>query len=158
MKKFFAIISICVTFFACKPGIPSNVIQPDKMEKILFDIHTVNGYIGVQSRPDTAKIVASSYIKGVYTKFEIDSASYTRSLNYYYNRPDLLNKIYENLNKQFEQAKKKNDKEVEAEAVALANKELAKGIKVLVVPTVSTGLPPFSFATNPFVLTPLTPY
>jgi len=152
MNRIFAIIVICILFYACKPGIPSNVIQPDKMQKILFDIHTVDGYLATMPRPDTAKIVASSYYKGVYRKFDIDSATYITSLNYYYSHPDVLNKIYENLMKQFEAEKKRNDKQIEQENLMLQRKEYAKNAKPLVVLSPSFGPPAFNFTVNPFTL------
>ena len=154
MKKIFPIIVICISFYACKPGISSDFIQPNKMEKVLYDIHTVDGYIGALQKPDTAKIVASSYYKGIYEKFDIDSATYTKSLNYYFEHPDLLNKMYENLIKQFEEERKRNDKRVDDEALAIQRKELAKHVKVLVVTYPSLGRPKFNFVTNPFILMP----
>ena len=154
MKKIFPIIVICITFYACKPGIPNEFIKPDKMEKVLYDIHTVDGYIGTLQKPDTAKIAASSYYKGIYRKFDIDSASYTKSLNYYFEHPDLLNKMYENLIKQFEEERKRNDKRVNDEALTIQRMELAKNVKVLVVTYPSLGRPKFNFDTNPFILMP----
>ncbi|MES2418240.1 MAG: DUF4296 domain-containing protein [Bacteroidota bacterium] len=110
MKRFFVVIVVCVSFYACKPGIPENIIQPDKMEKILFDIHIVDGYLTNIPKPDTLKIVAASYYPAVYKKFGIDSASYNRSMNYYYSHPDLLDKIYESLLKTFDKEKKSYEK------------------------------------------------
>ncbi|MBP8067176.1 MAG: DUF4296 domain-containing protein [Pedobacter sp.] len=155
MNRIFAFFIICVALYACKPGIPSDVIQPDKMEKILFDIHAVDGYIGTLQKPDTAKIVASSYYNGVYKKFEIDSSIYVHSLNYYYGRPDLLNKMYENLMKQFEEERKRNDKQINEDVLAAQRKEMAKNAKVLVVPTPPTTPPPFSMGQNPFTMFPI---
>lgn len=148
MRRIFAIIIICISFYACKPGIPADVIQPDKMEKVLFDIHAIDGYVSTLAKPDTVKIVASSYYKGVYKKFNIDSATFERSKNYYFQRPDLLNKMYENLMKQFEAERKRNDKRVDAEVLAQQRKEQAKHIKALVyTPAVTT---PYTMLVNPF--------
>jgi len=150
MQRFFAIIIICISFFACKPGIPKEIIQPDQMEKVLFDIHVVDGYIGTITKQDTAKIVASSYYNGVYKKFNIDSATYNRSLNYYYNHPDLLNKIYENLSKTFEKETAKNTKQIEEAAQALRYKMLAG--KPLDVSQYPKTMPEFTITANPFTL------
>lgn len=152
MKRILAVIILCVLVYACKPGIPKDVIQPDKMEKVLYDIHAVDGYIGALQKPDTAKIVASSFYKGVYKKFNIDSAIYAKSLGYYFTRPDLLNKMYENLMKQFELERKRNDKRVDNEILAQQRKDQAKSIKALVyVPTVQAS---YNTLTNPFTLFP----
>ena len=92
---YFIIISIC--FYACKPGIPKDIIQPDKMQQVLIDIHLVDGYISTLPGIDTAKKVGSSYYKGVYDKFEIDSALYNNSLDYYYKHPDVMKKMYDSI-------------------------------------------------------------
>ncbi len=155
MNKFFAFLIICVALYACKQGIPKDVIQPDKMEKVLFDIHAVDGYIGTLQKPDTSKIVASSYYAGVYKKFSIDSATYLYSMNYYYKRPDLLDKMYLNLMKEFEKERKRNEKRVNDEALALQRKELAKNAKVLVVPIQPATPPPFTMGQNPFTMFPI---
>jgi hypothetical protein len=153
MKNIFAIMIICSFFYACKPGVPSDVIQPDKMEKVLFDIHIVDGYIGTQPKPDTVKIIASSYYKGIYKKFAIDSATYNRSLNYYYNHPDVLTKMYEYVMKELEKTRKTNDKRIETEARDEQHKYLAKHARVLDVSNIGVGRPKFNFTVNPFTYT-----
>ncbi len=150
MKNIFAIIIICSLLYACKPGVPDDVIQPDKMEKVLLDIHIVDGYIGAQPKPDTVKIIASSYYKGIYKKFDIDSATYTRSLNYYYNNPDVLTKMYEYVMKELEKKRKENDKRIETEAKDQQNAYLAKQARVLDVSNIGVGKPKFNFTANPF--------
>ncbi|SFH46843.1 DUF4296 domain-containing protein [Pedobacter insulae] len=157
MKKIFAISIICSLIFACKPGVPDDIIQPDKMEKVLFDIHTVDGYIATLSVPDTAKIVAASYYKGIYKKFNIDSAKYNKSLDYYYSHPDVLTKLYENVMKELEDEQKRNEKRVENEELKKQQKYLAEHTKALDVSNLGVGRPVFSFSENPFGLSSTTP-
>lgn len=97
MNRIFYLIIITACFYACKPGIPKDIIQPDKMQQVLIDIHLVDGYISTLPGIDTAKKVGSSYYKGVYDKFEIDSALYNNSLNYYYKHPDVMKKMYDSI-------------------------------------------------------------
>lgn len=97
MNRIFYLIIITICFYACKPGIPKDIIQPDKMQQVLIDIHLVDGYISTLPGIDTAKKVGSSYYKGVYDKFEIDSALYNNSLNYYYKHPDIMKKMYDSI-------------------------------------------------------------
>lgn len=112
MKRFFAVLLVCLGLYACKPGIPKDIIQPDKMEKVLFDIHVVDGYISTMSpTADSTKKIASAYYKGVYKKFQIDSVLYNKSLNYYYQHADLLKKMYDNVTTQLNKTK---DKELKA--------------------------------------------
>ena len=150
MKRIFAIGLIFSLCFACKPGVPKELIQPDKMEKVLFDIHMVDGYIGAQAKQDTVKIVASSYYNGIYKKFKIDSATYVKSLNYYYNNPVTLAKMYENIIKQLENERKRNDKRIEIETIETQKKNLAKNTQALDVSKLGVGRPKFEFGQNPF--------
>lgn len=117
MKRFFAIIISCMLLYACKPGIPKEIIQPDQMEKVLFDVHVVDGYVTTIAKKDSATLVASAYYKGIYKKFNIDSALYAKSMNYYYDHPDIMEKIYQQVEKTFAKEKAKNDKIVNAESV-----------------------------------------
>ena len=99
----------------CKQGIPREIIQPNKMEKVLFDIHVVDGYISTISNQDTTKIIASSYYNGIYKKFEIDSALFNKSMDYYYSHPVILNDIYGNVEKAFTIANEKLEKKIAAD-------------------------------------------
>jgi hypothetical protein len=101
MNRFLPIIIFFILLQGCKPGIPKEIIQPSEMEKILFDIHLVDGYITTITNQDTAKIIASSYYNGIYKKYGIDSAFYNKSMNHYYSHPVILNEIYTNVEKAF---------------------------------------------------------
>ena len=97
MKRFFYLIIISVLFYACKPGIPKDIIQPSKMQDVLIDIHIVDGYVSTLPGADTAKKVGASYYKGIFKKFDIDSALYNQSMSYYYKHPDLMKKMYDSI-------------------------------------------------------------
>jgi hypothetical protein len=141
----------CMLLFACKPGIPSDIIQPDKMEKVLFDIHVVDGYIVTIVKQDSAKIIASAYYKGIYKKFDIDSALYAKSMNYYYGQPDVLDKMYDKVAKNLEKEKLENDLRVQELARIEHNKLMAKSKKYLTVDSqTAANIPIFNFGYNPF--------
>ena len=110
MQRFLILIILFILIQGCKPGIPKDIIQPDKMEKVLYDIHLVEGYLGTFSNKDTIKIVASSYYNGVYKKFGIDSSIYNKSMNYYYSHPVILDEMYINLEKSLAKINEKYDK------------------------------------------------
>jgi|GEM_PF-1470311 len=97
MKRFFALVALVTLLYACKPGIPKDVLQPDKMQSILYDMHLVDGYITGFSSQDSAKKVAATYYKAIYKKFGVDSAQYNRSLDYYYKKPTLFKQIYDSV-------------------------------------------------------------
>ncbi|WP_183883403.1 DUF4296 domain-containing protein [Pedobacter cryoconitis] len=110
MKNFLCICLLLISIGGCKPGIPSNIIQPDKMEEVLYDVHIADGYIATIPDPDSAKNTSAAYYKGIYKRFEIDSALYSRSMNYYYDHPDVFNVMYEKITAKLKKTKEKEDK------------------------------------------------
>jgi hypothetical protein len=93
MKRFILTVFCFLFLLACKPGIPSDIIQPDDMALVLNDIHIVDGYI-TTVRPDSSKIIAASLYKGIYKKFNVDSAKFYKSMDYYYSNPTVMDGIY----------------------------------------------------------------
>ncbi len=94
MRYFLYITMILFFLSGCKPGIPGDIIQPDEMAKVLHDIHIADSYLGMNTRPDSVKIKAAEYYKGIYKKYDIDSVMYNKSMDYYYKQPKVLNDIY----------------------------------------------------------------
>jgi len=109
MRRFFTVIILCALFYSCKPGIPKDIIQPNKMENVLYDIHVIDGYSATLSFPnmDSAKKVIAPFYKGVYKKHGIDSALYNRSLDYYYKNPKLMKLMYDHVTEKLIKAKDK---------------------------------------------------
>ncbi|RZJ81160.1 MAG: DUF4296 domain-containing protein [Flavobacterium sp.] len=97
MKRFFAFATMITLLYACKPGIPKDVLQPDKMRLVLLDVHLVDGYITGFTNQDSSKKVAATFYKAIYKKFGTDSAQYNRSLDYYYTKPALFKQIYDSV-------------------------------------------------------------
>ncbi len=90
----------------CKPGIPGDLVQPDKMALVLHDIHVFDGYINAVTQSDSAKAVAARYYNGIYKKFAIDSALYARSWNYYSRHPRVMTEIYTKVVSRLDKEKK----------------------------------------------------
>lgn len=105
MRRFCWACLALIVVEGCKPGIPKNIIQPDKMNAILYDIHLADGYITTIPNQDSAKKTSAAYYKGIYKKFAIDSVLYTHSMNYYYDHPDLMADMYTTITKRLEKTK-----------------------------------------------------
>ncbi|WP_113661358.1 DUF4296 domain-containing protein [Pedobacter nanyangensis] len=124
MTRFLLLLFCLALALGCKPGIPKDIVQPAEMEKILFDIHVVDGYVATIPSPDSAKKVSAPIYKGIFKKYGIDSAMHAKSMAYYYSRPDLLSKMYDRistrLNKSREDLIKKKEKQAAAEAAKQA--------------------------------------
>jgi len=122
MRNFLCIAMVVTIIAGCKSKIPENIIEPIKVESVLYDIHIADAYISTISNQDSAKKVASAYYKGIYKKFKIDSASYTKSMNFYYDHPDILTEMYKNVNASLKKTKDSLDK---IETKRLANMSAA---------------------------------
>ncbi len=102
MKKLCCILWCSIVWISCKPSIPKDVIEPRKMEKVLYDFHIVDGYLSTIYNQDSSKKVAAAYYEGIYKKFGIDSALYAKSIKYYYTNPAELEKMYKHITKKLD--------------------------------------------------------
>lgn len=127
MRRLLWVLALVVLAFGCRPGRPKDILEPEEMEKILYDIHVVDGYLSTVYIPDSARKIGSAYYNGIYKKFNTDSAQYTRSLAYYYKEPEELEKIYKNISKKVTQEKSKIEK---ADSLATAKIRKADSLKL----------------------------
>ncbi len=110
MKKILFLGVIFVVLAGCKSPIPEDIIQPDKMGKVLYDIHMVDAYISTMPDQDSAKRVAAAYYKGIYKKFAIDSVSYQKSMDFYYDNPEIMAELYDQIKGKITNVKTKTEK------------------------------------------------
>ncbi|MFD2581022.1 DUF4296 domain-containing protein [Pedobacter vanadiisoli] len=138
MKRLLWGLMTVILWCGCKPSIPDDIIKPDKMEKILYDIHIVDGYVANIYMVDSAKKVAAAYYKGIYKKFGIDSAQYNKSLLWYNTNPKELETIYKNIQKSLTKQKKAVEiadkmiqkKKFKADSLAIAKKFKADSLAI----------------------------
>ncbi|WP_354330881.1 DUF4296 domain-containing protein [Pedobacter sp. CG_S7] len=110
MKKILFLGFLFLTIYGCKSPIADDIIQPNKMGDILYDIHLADAYTNTMSNQDSAKRVASSYYYGIYKKFGIDSAAYTKSMDFYYENPEIMAQLYETIQAKLKKTKDKAEK------------------------------------------------
>ena len=132
MTRFLFIVFLALSLWGCKPGVPKEITQPKEMENILFDIHVLDGYVSEIPSADSAKKLSAPMYKGIFKKYGSDSATHAKSMVYYYARPDLLTKIYDNITVRLEKNKvielekvRKADSVIQAKAAIKVKKELA---------------------------------
>lgn len=106
MRRTIFALTFIVLLSACGKRVPSGIIKQDKMERILYDVHVVDGYVSMVYPEDSAKKVSSAYYKGIYKKFDTDSAQFTKSLTYYSKNPDELEKMYKRISAKLNAQKK----------------------------------------------------
>lgn len=102
MKKLLALFCLFIFLYACSKDADSNkVIAKDKMYNVLIDMHLADAsldYISSYSNADTLLKNAKSKYDYIFSKYSIDSASFSQSLAYYSkNNPKEIVKIYQNV-------------------------------------------------------------
>jgi len=129
MRNFLCVGLVLILLSGCKSKIPADIIQPEKMQVILYDIHIVDGYVStLGADQDSAKRIAAAYYKGVYTKFAIDSVLYTKSMAFYYDHPEILTGMYDQVNATLKKSKDSLDK-IETKRLAKMTAAQKKAIK-----------------------------
>lgn len=82
----------------CKPGTPSEYIQPDDMEDILVDYHMARAMAEQADGPFEERSYRQAlYVEAVMKKHGVTKAEFDSSLVYYYRRADRFDKMYQNV-------------------------------------------------------------
>ncbi|MET1055499.1 MAG: DUF4296 domain-containing protein [Pedobacter sp.] len=126
MRRFCWACLTLVLIAGCKTKVPDDIIQPDEIRLVLYDMHIADGYISTIPVPDSARKVGSSYYRAIYQKYGIDSAKYTRSMNYYYDHVEALSAIYKDVTANLQKSKDSVDK---VQAKILKKEEAVKKLK-----------------------------
>lgn len=89
------VLVVLIVLAACKPGVPSEYIQPGEMEDILYDYHIADGLADRSS--NNYELTKREYRLAVFKKHGVTEAQFDSSLVYYTRHTEQLHKIYENL-------------------------------------------------------------
>ena len=98
MKTFF-LIFCSVLFFSCKNG-SKDVLSPDKMEKILWDITQADIFTQDFISKDSAKNLTAENLKlqqKIFAKHKTDRKFFYRSYEYYIKHEELLKPILDSM-------------------------------------------------------------
>ena len=96
MKFRWTLIACLALLSSCGKEIPDEIIQPSKMEKVLYDYHLTLGMS--ENSKNTEKEARKKY---VFQKHGITAADFDSSMVWYTRESQELMSIYENLNKRF---------------------------------------------------------
>ena len=106
LLKIIPLILIVSWLVGCKPGVPSELIQPGEMEKILYDYHIADGMAMADGNYENASYLRTVYREAALRKHGVTQAEFDSSLVYYYRHTERLYEIYDKL------AKRLNDESV----------------------------------------------
>ena len=97
MKIRWTLVGCLALMTSCGKEIPGDIIQPEMMEKVLYDYHLTLG-MGQNSK-NTEKEAFKNYL---FQKYQITQAEFDSSMVWYTRESKELTSIYENLDRRFE--------------------------------------------------------
>lgn len=98
MGRVLVLFFVLVFLSSCGDGTPQDIIAKKTMAPLLTDLHLADGYASHQYQ-DTATLKSSIVYKAMFEKYNTDSATIRKSLDYYTKRPDELVLIYQEVEK-----------------------------------------------------------
>jgi len=94
------VILFLVLLAACTPKVPSEYIQPDDMEDILYDYFVSQSMAREEEYNGSSRVTdyrRELYFDAVLKKYDLTRAEFDSSLVYYYTRADRFVKIWKNV-------------------------------------------------------------
>lgn len=100
MRKYFLVCILLTIISGCsapdKNAIPSDILAPNAMEAIIYDMHLAEGIIANQHVPfDSIAMKAQSYNQFIYTKHKTTAEVFCKSVDFYTQHPTILDSIYQ---------------------------------------------------------------
>lgn len=86
-----------VAFWSCTPSVPSQYIQPDEMEDILYDYHLAQAMAQRETNYQEGQKNRTKYFYAVLAKYKVSEADFDSSMVYYYSNIPQLQKIYKSV-------------------------------------------------------------
>lgn len=95
MKRFKLFIIGLLLIAACKDNeLPENLIDEQKMVRIIADLHIIDGYMASLVYNDSTRINGKNFYATVYKSHNTTRAEYEKSLKYYSLDPVRLDSMY----------------------------------------------------------------
>lgn len=128
-KHIILFFSALLFLLACKQGSDSKgVINVAEMTRLLVDIHIVDGSLAQQPNADSLYKYGTGRYLYLFKQYHTDSAQFKRSVRYYTSNPDVLIKMYDDVNKMLQFKADSLNKLITAETVK-ANKRQTDALK-----------------------------
>lgn len=86
---------VLLLLVSCKPGVPSEIIQPSEMEELLYDYALADGMASLQ--PGNASENDITLRQSVLQKYDVSQADFDSSMVYYTRHSDQLRDIYQHV-------------------------------------------------------------
>jgi hypothetical protein len=81
-EKIFILFCLSLFLFSCQQDkTPKGIIEKDKMINVMVDFQITDSYLNQIPNQDTMKMQAHTRYNYIFKKYDIDSATFSRSLN-----------------------------------------------------------------------------
>lgn len=91
--------TILFSLLSCGRKVPSEIIQPGKMEDILYDYHML---LSIRNVCQIDSNMSKEYLQTMFDKYEITQQDFDASMAFYLRHSDMLQNIYSNLSERIE--------------------------------------------------------
>jgi hypothetical protein len=108
-RIFFFTIAVCVYGCQQKENMPSGILQPVKMQEVMWDYMRADAYAAEILKKDTAKNDTLENIrlqKMIFSKHKITKADFDKSYEYYVAHPKMMNTILDSISAKQNRANK----------------------------------------------------
>ena len=104
-RNSFIVAILALVVSACGKQIPSDIIQPNEMQNLLYDYHIAGSLSADVPYSDEYK--KESYFKYVFKKHNVTEALFDSSMVWYSRHANVLSEIYKDLNTRLEKEEEK---------------------------------------------------
>jgi len=94
------IASVLLVIVSCKQGVPGDIIRPQKMKQLQWDLMRADELVEFYKAKDSnynAEEKRREYYSQIFKSRQTDAASFNKSLNYYTLHPELLNRVIDSM-------------------------------------------------------------
>jgi hypothetical protein len=98
MQKYKSLFfSLILFLYACGGNkVPPGIIKPDRMIGLLTEVHIADGSMyNIMQVPDSLYKYGNDKYQMIFNNFGTDSLTFRKSMKYYSDKPEILEKIYE---------------------------------------------------------------
>lgn len=99
LRKVFGAVAAVLLFPECKPGVPSDLIQPAELEDLLYDYHIAQAM--AETQQDSMNFKRYSYVQAVFEKYGVSEAEFDSTMVWYASHATYLNDIYKKLQERY---------------------------------------------------------
>ena len=130
------LVAAAALMISCKPTVPSEYIQPDDMEDLIYDYHVAQGIAAQQD--DNQDYNRRLTFELVLKKHGLTQAEFDSSLVYYYTRADRFQEIYKHVQERLNAEAEKygaavSDMQITATSLSGDTADIWKGDRALLL-------------------------